>query len=256
MDGVDDFLNGAELEPEAIEADAPEAEVEAEPEAIVPVRDERGRFAPKGEQPETPEPSAPPALEEPQHTIPPKALQEERRKRQELEQRYADLEHRLNAMNQQPAAPAPDIFEDADGYFNHRLSQTLPQIKEAILEEIRVERVRETSEEARSKYADFDDKVSTFADMVRVNPALEKQMLAAKNPAEFAYSTAKAQMDLAQYGSLDALVAARVKEELAKAQPAAPAPSIPESLADAQSARSSTVTQAPLSLDDILGRKA
>ena len=254
MDGVDDFLNGAELEPEAIEADAPEAEVEAEPEAIAPVRDEKGRFAPKGEQPETPEPSAPPALEEPQHTIPPKALQEERRKRQELEQQIAELRQHM-AQAQNPPAPAPDIFEDADGYFNHRLSQTLPQIKDAILEEIRVERVRETSEEARSKYADFDDKVSTFADMVRVNPVLEKQMLAAKNPAEFAYSTAKAQMDLAQYGSLDALVAARVKEELAKAQPAAPAPSIPESLADAQSARTSASTvQAPLSLDDILRR--
>jgi hypothetical protein len=43
-----------------------------------PVRDDKGRFAPKGETE-----AAPPAAEE-QHSIPPKALQEERRKRQEL----------------------------------------------------------------------------------------------------------------------------------------------------------------------------
>src|SRR5512139_675711 len=72
MDNLDEFLKGseepaAEIEtpeqaetPEATEAEAPEAVADEPPAKDGPVRDEKGRFAPKGDK----EPEASPAPEE------------------------------------------------------------------------------------------------------------------------------------------------------------------------------------------------
>ena len=258
MDELDDFLKGPEAIEETVETPEPETtEAAQEPEeSAAPVRDEKGRFAPKGEQEpvaQTPEASAPPALEE--NPVPVKALQEERRKRQELEARLAEYEARLS---QTPPQPAPDIWEEPDGYFDHRLNQVLPAIEQRVMERLQNQRIAESADEARTKFADYEEVIGTFQEMMKANPVLEQQLRNHRNPAEFAYSTAKTQREIQQYGSLDALIQARVQAEAEKlkAQYTPPAPSIPDSLAEAQSARSSAAAPfAPPTLDEILGRK-
>ena len=262
IDGVDDFLKGSEPETEQVETETPEVAETPQPEPKDDrPRDEHGRFAPKGEtQPETPEPSAPPALEE-QHTIPPKALQEERRKRQELEQQLNEIRQQM-ASQQQPQQPRPDFWEDQEGYLQHYGEQILTQAEQRALARFEERLIARSANAARAKYEDFDDTVAVFADMAKANPALEAQLRQHENPGEFVYTTAKTQMELAQYGGdMSALIEAKVRAELEKAQAQqpkpepAPQPQIPETLAGAQSAKSGTIAAGPPTLDSILGRK-
>src|SRR4051812_6942305 len=116
MDGLDDFLK-SEQQPVAAEETAvqPEPNAEAQaPEAVAeepkgPVRDDKGRFAPKGETE-----GASPAPEE--APLDHAALIGERRRRQESEARIAALEAQIAQLSQQPAQPAPDMFEDPQGW--------------------------------------------------------------------------------------------------------------------------------------------
>lgn len=262
MDGLEDFLKGSETdEADPVPAE-PTGEVVADTVATEPAVDQQpaepkaeqprgpdGKFLPKGE-PEPPAVTASPAVEEPQ--LDHAALIGERRRRQEAEQRIAEYEARLA---QQPQQPPPDFWEDPDQAFNHRLNTVLPEITERIRSELRVERVKESAEEARSRYQDYDQTIDVFHQLASQNPALGQQMLMSRDPAEFAYKTAKTHQQVTQYGSIDALIEAEVAKRLT-AQPApTPAPPIPDTLADAQSARGTSAEPFKVpTLDDILKR--
>lgn len=58
---------------------------------------------------------------------------------------------------------------------------------------------------ARGKYSDFDEKVAVFRDLASQTPALVQQMLAAPDPADFAYKTGKIHKELQEAGSMDKL---------------------------------------------------
>jgi hypothetical protein len=94
--------------------------------------------------------------------------------------------------------------------------------------------------------------------MAQANPSLMQELYRAANPAEYAYNTAKTQVEINQYGGLEGLIRARVEEALKAQAPApepTPAPSVPDTLADAQSARGSSAEPFRMkSLDEILGR--
>ena len=116
MNGFEDIFTdeGSEQPAEAVQ---PEVVVEATPEPVE--RDEKGRFAPKGEEGVSPTPveEAPP-LEHP-------ALLGERRRRQEAEARIAELEARVNTPQQAPQpVEIPDPIVDPEG-FNQVLQQQL-----------------------------------------------------------------------------------------------------------------------------------
>ena len=265
MDNLDDFLKGSEEEPvaEAVEAEAPEAveqpeitetpEVAEEPKG--PVRDEKGRFAPKGAA--EAEKDASPASEEPK--LDHAALIGERRRRQALEAELEQLRQQYaQPVQQAPEQQAiPDRWEDPEGYDRYLISQASAIAHEQATHAFQTQRIYQSAVAARGKYADYGDAHAVFGEMVQQNPGLFQQMVNAPDPAEFAYTTAKTEMEIRQYGGIDALVQARVQAELAKAQPApAPTPTIPDTLADAQSARGSSAAQ-PFtvpSLDDILRR--
>lgn len=230
--------------------ETPEVVVEAEPVKAEPQRDENGRFAPKGEEVSA---SPAPVEEKPQLEHP--ALIGERRRRQEAEARLAEYEAK-----QQPAAPPADIWEDTQGWQAQFREQLLSDAEQRALARFEERNIARSATVARGKYQDFDDVIGSFSELAKANPLLERQLRDADNPGEFAYTTAKAHMELQQHGGdLNALVAARVKAELEKAvapQPKPEAPSIPESLAGAQSARGTSVpSAAPASLDDILRGK-
>lgn len=264
MDNLEDFLKGNAEQPEAVEeTSAPEPTIEAEaPEVTVeepkgPVRDEKGRFAPKGETvAEEPAPQvASPATQEP--PLDHAALIGERRRRQEAEDRIRALEEQFAKLQQpspQPEGP-PDLWEDPEGYDRYLFEQAAMVAEERAMHAVQQQRIYESAIRARSKYADYDAAHATFGEMVQANPGLFQQMVSAVDPAEFAYTTAKTEMEIRQYGGLDKLVEARVQAALAaQTQPVPTPPSIPDTLADAQSARGNTPAFTVPSLNDILKR--
>lgn len=252
---IDDILNDREpeAETEQVEAaetpEAPEQPEVAEEATEGRVRDEKGRFAPKGDKEEV----APPAPVEESH-IPVRALQDERSKRQALEQRLQQLEAQLQA--NQPQAPAPDLYEDETAWFNHRLTGVLPQITENVRNELRMERVKESAEEARGKYDDYDQTIDTFRALAEMQPALMEQMIGSKNPAEFAYKTAKTHTEVQQYGSIDALIEKRLKDREAELLQSTQAqlPSAPPSISSDRSvgARSGPAWGGPAPMSELL----
>lgn len=108
------------------------------------LRDERGRFAPKQASEEPAEPVAqeqPVVAETPKDTsqgIPSWRLKEEAEARRAAEERAANHERELMELRRQfqamqkqsePKAPVPDIWENADGFVDHRTNQAIEPIK-------------------------------------------------------------------------------------------------------------------------------
>lgn len=271
MDNLDDFLKG-EAEAPAVEqtteatettieapaAETPTPEAQAEPEGEQPKaerpRGPDGKFIPKGEEGASPAPTEAPL----DHA----ALIGERRRRQEAEDRLRQLEENLR--QQQAPTQAPDQWEDPEGYANYLKSDIVTQAVAAARQEayetFQTQRIDMSRQQFAATVPDYGEKVQVFEQMVAQNPALLQELYRAPNPAEYAYNTAKTQLEIMQYGGIDGLIQARVQAALqAQApapQPAAQAP-IPETLAGEQSARSSgpATTLTVPSLDDILRRK-
>ena len=262
MDDLDTFLKGDEapvdapeaVEPQTVEAPAPETpEVAEAPKG--PVRDEKGRFAPKGEQPEgeSPTPAEPPL----DHA----ALIGERRRRQEAEQRIAEYETRLAQLQQpQPQATPtqgpPDRWEDPEGYDQWLVARATNLAASAARAEayqaFQYQRIQLSAEEAKARLPDYVEKIGVFDQMAQLNPMLLQELARAPNPAEYAYNTAKTQIELNTYGGIDGLIAARVQEALKQPQQAQTP--IPETLASEQSARTNVQALHVPSLDEILKR--
>lgn len=218
---IDDILNGEPAPEPQIEEVAEAAPEVAEPEATeAQPRDEHGRFAPKGEkQPEAqaePVPAAaPPAAEESQ-TVPRTALQDERRKRQELERQLQEISQRLTQQPVQPQ-PIPDQWDDPEGFARHLAREAAAQAREEALAELRRERVIHSAEAAKQRHPDYIEKVDTFNELAAQNPALIATMMQQPDPAEYAYNIAKQHEELNRYGSLDAMLEAKKKEWEAEA---------------------------------------
>lgn len=177
---------------------------------------ETGQYIPKAEpEPAKVEPkaepvaAAPAAPAQPEFTEREKAFlrtaEEERRKRQELERRYAQPQPPAP-----PTEPAKTFWDDPEGVFTkHRqeIQQVAAQTKLQTAEMI-----------ARTKYQDFDQEVAVFSEMAQTMPGLAQQCFASPDPAEFAYRTGKAHRELKEAGGLDQLRAKIQAEERAKVE--------------------------------------
>ena len=108
-----------------------------------------------------------------------RGLEEERRKRQELERRIAEMQ------TKQPEGEKKTFWDDPEGHF-----KTIEQ-RQAQRETAFTLKVSETI--ARSKYTDFDGAIEVFADILKTpaGPGVHAQFLAAQDPAEFAYRLGK-----------------------------------------------------------------
>lgn len=194
---------------------------------------------PEPQQPVTPEPVAEPqgvkdepGVEPPspetvqERMVPLKALEEERRKRQEAEAR----------INQQEPKRAPDIFEDPEGYQKHMtelLNQTRTQ-----------DRIALSREMLMIVKDDYEQRENEFLELAKQDEMLIAKMANSSNPAKFVYETAvkaekaKQLENVDQYeAKLRAEIEAKVRSEFeAKAKKdAALKASIPTSLVDAPS---------------------
>lgn len=177
------------------------------------------------------------------------AAQEERRKRQALENQLRELQSK-------PAEEKKTFWDDPEAAFKHFQEQTEHAITKTRLD---------TAESiARQKYKDFDENVAEFAQLMATIPGVKEQMLSSPDPAEFAYRTGQRQKELKSIGNIEEYRAkieretrAKLEQEYAakEAERKKLADSLPPSLSDARGSNPSArvVFNGPPSLADVLG---
>lgn len=184
-----------------------------------------------------------------------RAAEEERRKRQELEKRLAELE--------KPKEPPKPFWDDPEGAVGG-IKQGVEEAKQFAREESLRTVLRTSEILARQRYQDFDAKLERFGQLLQANPALQAQWLQNPDPAEYAYKTAKNILDIEEAGGLDAMrqkieketrakieAELKSKEEKIKAERA----KLPPSLTEARATHPARpVWQGPTSMDEILKR--
>ena len=232
MPGLDELLDGKQIETgEEDAAETARQAAQAEADRVAAEESERVAAA-KVEQPDVE------GLKQ--------AMIAERRKRQELEATLAaKQEEEKPYLGEEYEAR----FKDTESKFQNALIQQKLDLSESF---------------AREKYADWDDKLVVFADMIKENPALYQQMIQQANPAEFAYKTANNQQKLKEMGdpseyekNLRAKIEAEMKAKYEKQseQEAAKRDELPGSLAITRGASGthSASWAGPTDLKDVLG---
>lgn len=222
-------------------------------------RDAQGRFS------ATEATAAPPAAEDDVPLVPRSALQSERSKRQEAEQKASDLQRQLAEFQRNPPAAAqpqpepiaiPNPAVDPAGY--HR----------AMTEVALNERLNVSEMMAREKYADLDDKLAVFQAEIAANPALGQQIATQRHPWDWMYQEAKKIEARKAIGDDPVAFRERVRAELLAemkategspppAAPPAPARNpLPASLATARGVgeRTTDTFRGPTPLSEIFGR--
>ena len=192
---LDDVLSGKEPATAPVQQDEG-GKQEAEPvqQAETPVEEAK---------PEAQTPSANKEKPEPKEEWTKAAVIDERRKRQQLEREIAELR------KQSQQSPRPDVFEDPEGAFRHEREQLTAQIHATRLEL--------TQELMRDAHQDYDELESEFVELAQQNPFLIQELQQARNPAKFAYETAKKARDAAALKDVDKLKAdleAKIRAEL------------------------------------------
>lgn len=178
------FGNTAESAP------APEATVDAAPAAAATTaveveqapkqeRDESGKFKSTAEpakaQEQVLEQQAP-AQSAPAEKGQMAALLAERAKRQQIEQKYAELERRLNG-GQQPAPT--DFFEDPAKAVQEQVANAVAPFRQVMF--------NQSVALAESQHTDFGEAVQHFLALTEKNPQLRDAWLNSEDPGEFAY---------------------------------------------------------------------
>ncbi len=256
--------------PEPVERPTSRRKAHAEREALAQgkVRDpDTGQFrkveeaapeapAPEAPKPEAPAPPAPAAPAQPEFTAREKAflkgLEEERTKRQEAERKLKEAA---------PKEPEKTFWEDPEGALAKEREAT-ERVRQETQQAVLNMRLQTAETIARSKHADFDEKIAVFSELAKTTPGLGQQWLASTDPAEYAYQLGKSHMELREAGGLEQLRAkiekeTRVKLEAEYAKKAqeleAQRAALPPTLTNAHaSAAPKVVWGGPTSMKDIL----
>jgi len=138
-------------------------------------------------------------------TVPINALLAERRKRQELEQRIAEIE-KQNI----PQQEAPDPVKDPDGY---KLFITQQVESDAITNRINDSRTKMISE-----HVDYEDKEIVYNVLRAKDPSLHEQLVKHPDPARFAYETA-VKYESEQRAKIEAEILSSTKTNTVKDDP-------------------------------------
>lgn len=261
---LDSILNGdvaPDAPPEVVEA--PVETVETRP------RDEQGRFAPKGdtEPEETPpaQTTAPPAVTDDEGpTVPRKALQDERSKRQALEEQVQTLQRQFQQF-QNPPPPAPEpvsVFDDEAGW-EQQFGQTV--VNKAVNQATLFARMDMSEMLARQAHPDFADKKPAIVAAME-DPGLRQKALADPHPWDFAYNYVVNQERMLELSAvnvtdLEAKLRAKIEAEFAaKGQEALTASlpaGVPPSLSQERNVgtRQGPAWAGPAPLADLLNRR-
>ena len=214
---LDNILSDEPVEP--VEAIA-EPEPQIEPEAETAARDEKGRFAAKGEEGASPAPVNEPELDH-------KAIVAERRRRQEAEERARVLEAQIQAY-QNPPAPPPSMWEDEQGWQQHFGNEVVS----AAVQQANFNAKLDMSEMmVRQNNPDFEEVKAEFLELAKDNPTLAQQALADPHPWDKAYKIAKTHRTMRDLGTTDIdSLKAKIREELMAEMQTQPRQGIPPSL--------------------------
>lgn len=245
-EGLDAVLNGTEGESapvaEAALEEVSEAAEEVQPEVAEDVQDEA-------------------------HTVPVAALQDERAKRQALEEQFQALQAQVEAQAaafDKPAEPEQPLVPEGLDYFGEpdkalaAVAENLNERFQSQLNEMQMQNALQLSEAvARAKYDDFEQQVEAFRAEVRKDPTLVAQAQAHADPAEFIYRTGLRSAELAPFdGDLkkyrEKVIADFTKEQEAKAAEAQ-RKKVPKSLTKDGAVAGSTPA-GPKSLNEIFKR--
>lgn len=160
--------------------------------------------------------------------VPFQALADERRKRQDLEQRLAQLEAAKT-----PEAK-PNLFEDPDNW-EKALDERMERKLQGVRQESEQKFLVLVEQAAKARHSDFDEVAQVFAATARTTPGLIEEARLAPDPAEYIYQAGRNLKRFQEAGSIDALIAqaeARGAEKARQELQGKPAPKIPESLTD------------------------
>lgn len=207
-----------------------------------PVREER----PEPQTGELVKAEAPPAAAKEDRPsgdwIPRKAVEDERRKRQELERKVAEFEARLNQPRQEPQPP-PDWDIDP--------RTAAQQFQAQVQEQLYRTKVEMAQEFLRERLPDFDDVVSVAVERAKADPRLHQQIVSHPNPAKFAYDVGRKIKFLSEIGDDPEAYRSRLEAEiLAKhgIQPAADGGTLQATDAPAKPAAKALPAPVPKSL--------
>lgn len=252
---MSEILGGAVAPDESVKPEAPASTVETPPTPQAPVepettsgqpaepkapppRDEHGRFTQRQDE-------APPEEPESQRMVPLASLLEERRKRQELEQRYS-----------QPVVPKRPPVTDDDFYTSPvtATQQMLDPVVEQFEQRVLAMQFNQGEAVAREAHADYEQVKQNFTDRLdRGDPlavAIAQQMFAQANPPKYAYDQVKRLQTIESLGDPEAFRARIAAEERAKVMTELAAvsrprpPDVPASL-NAESSAPSSVSTGP-----------
>lgn len=198
---IDDILKGEEPkdEPEEVQTDKVEAE-----QPVTPEEPAKGEQEAKAEEVKEPAKVAPPATED-APTVPRKALEDERRKRQELERRIEELSKPKDG---QEKPQRPNLYENPDGY-----AQSIEQQTE---QRLLNERLNMSEQIARSALGDerVDAALEAFKEAAQSNPTLTAQLYSNPHPYKFLVDWHGREQALAEVGSDLSAYRARLRDEL------------------------------------------
>lgn len=186
--GESPFVTGETAAPPAVET-KPEAPAEVKPEVDAKpdrVRDESGKFAKaeaKAEEKAAEKPAEKPKLSSAEVA----AIIDERRKRQEAEQKYADL----LAKTQKPGEK-PSVFENEDAAISARVAEGTRGLRESMY--------KLSVKAARGVYKDFAEAESAFAEAMERDPRLIVGLQQSDDPGEYIYTMGIHVRELADVG--------------------------------------------------------
>ena len=169
-----DILSGQEpvQQPEPVQTEPqPEPEPEAEPQTDA-----------KADEPAQPgEPSSSEENEPTSQTVPLKALESERHKRQELERRLAALESQNDQLHSDE--PEIDPLLEPEKFVEESEKRVTSKVDNDMFNM----RVEMSQMMLRSQFEDYDEVEAVFLEAAEKNPALAIQLRQSPMPAQFAY---------------------------------------------------------------------
>lgn len=192
--------------------------------------------------------------------VPRRALEDERRKRQDYERRLADMERKLQASAQPqqapPAAPPADWWTDPEAAAQRMQAEHTYAIFETRLS---------LGEEIMSQKPDYEAAKAAFIEAAQADMDLTAKMVKSANPAKFVYEQGRKLQAMREIGDDPVSYRQRLEEEF-KAKYLAPQPVVsqppkapaPKSLAGTPSTARDpqgrfASSSGPASLEDLLG---
>lgn len=128
------------------------------------------------------------------------AFKDEKSKRQSLERELEELRQKLTSFEaQKKEDPAPDIFEDPDGYRAHQENQLAIQ-RQMFDGELLSQRIEMSEQVSRIKHGDdlVDQAQQAFLNEVKTKPYLVEEMKGHRAPMEYVINWHKEKQRLSQ----------------------------------------------------------